>query len=1282
MLACFCLLFLPQLHAKEDRNASKKSGASLRTSATCLPSSASAELDINNVRALLMNGGDMWWDLVNNPRYEIPKVENPAERRYSLFAGALWIGGLDEANNMKIAAQTYRQSGNDFWPGPLTDLGAQFSPESCEDWDVMYKVNKSEIDAFRNAWHNHVNNGGEFNLDEFPNVKKWPGYGRNSDGIDVPMADFVNVDANPYDYNPAAGDYPDIRPFADGGEPDQAIWWVINDKGDVHTSSGGLAIGLEIQIMAFAFQTSNAINDMTFYRYRVINKSTDNLNQTFIGQWVDADLGYAYDDYVGCDIERGLGYTYNGEAVDGTAQGYGANPPAVGVDFFQGPEVAPDSFLDMTRFVYYDNNGSLQGNPEVAAHFYGYLRGFWKDGSPMTYGGNGYGGSQTTDFMFPGDPAGCRGNSGNNWSEVSVGNDPYDRRFLQSAGPFELGSGQQMDIHTGVVWARAYENANLGSICALFSADDIAQALFDSHFKLLDGPDAPDIAIEEYNQELIISWDYDNPVLKNNYHESYSQVDPVLASRNVADPEFDFQGYIVFQLKDATVSATELFNTEKARQVAQCDIKDGISTIVNREEVFLAGLSEPVITDHEMVKGEDKGIFNSVRVKEDLFAEGSDRRLKNYHEYHYTVIAYAYNDTASDGRRFVQGNRYFQNVKAMPHKITFENMGTVTNADYGDGIRVTQISGLGNGGNFVQLDRETELNIVQQTQVSQLTYQPGAAPVTVKVVNPKEVHPGDYRLEITEKQFTGLSDTIRIENGQAVIDSTFVEWILLEDGQPVYESTYIQRTGAGTATFRPEPLSGTERVIKDHGISIAVRDVEGAGFAAAAGRDAGAKAAISFVNPSFNWLSGLSDEDDFPRWNWILAGKEDDDRGVDDNPLSSRYIYDPESQFEELLSGSWAPFCLARSFSNGDLQAKISPGVGIDVSSQANNIHPEDALNLNEIPDVDIVLTLNKDLWSKCVVVETAPANNLGSGAHPMAARWAPGIDKNGTPMAATPTEANQGWSWFPGYAIDVNTGRRLNIFFGESSWDRLNNGDDLLFNPTSNFGDGTQVGGRHFVYVSNSTYDGCIRIQEVLSNGTLSEMGPRLWLNIQDSSTRMHPVWENVAWAGIPMASGILEVDHPENIPTETRISLRVNQPFRPRAGSTAQPVFTFSTDEVAAQSGVKDLAEKSLMEDVRIVPNPYYAHSDYEKSQLQTIVKLTNLPFKCKIRIFTLSGLLVRTFNKESDDPEQRWDLKNQAGVPVASGVYIIHVDGFDLGETVVKFFTVMPQADLAAY
>ena len=127
---------------------------------------------------------------------------------------------------------------------------------------------------------------------------------------------------------------------------DQTLWWVFNDKGAAHTESKGSPIGLEIRGQAFAFATNDELNNMTFYSYEIINRSSYELRETYFSQWVDPDLGYARDDYIGCDVGRGLGYCYNGTNVDGTGlvTHYGENPPAVGVDFFQGPYLDPDGY--------------------------------------------------------------------------------------------------------------------------------------------------------------------------------------------------------------------------------------------------------------------------------------------------------------------------------------------------------------------------------------------------------------------------------------------------------------------------------------------------------------------------------------------------------------------------------------------------------------------------------------------------------------------------------------------------------------------------------------------------------------------------------------------------------------------------------------------------------------------------------------------------------------------------------------------------------------------------
>ncbi|RMG72872.1 MAG: T9SS C-terminal target domain-containing protein [Bacteroidetes bacterium] len=1304
------------LPAKEPVGVQRKTVSGYRVSSDCLPPSASSQLDANNVRCLLHNGGDMWWDLVGDPRYEIPKGSN----KHSMFASSLWIGGLDDAGQLRVAAQTYRQSGIDFWPGPLTGgpTGGDARTEAavCERFDRMFKINKTEIDAFRADW----SDGTLDNPENYPNVMNWPAVGaevgldRDADGQLIEAfrpdgsvlyaAPFVNVDSDPFSYNPENGDFPEI----DG---DQAIWWIINDKGNVHTETGGEPIGVEIHMLAFAFTTANAVNDMTFYRQTVVNRSSQTLNQTFMGQWVDSDVGKFNDDYVGCDTLRGLGYSYNADNNDDGPAGYGLNPPAVGVDFFQGPIADPNDGIDndkdglvdepnesiiMSKFVYYNNDFSLVGNPEVAQHFYGYLTGFWKDGTPIvdnfTNGGDGTGyGARSpgpvTNYMFPGDPC-----SGIGWTENAADNPRNeDRRFLQSAGPFSLQPGAVNEIVTGVVWARGFYNDQFGSVCELFAADDIAQALFDNNFELLDGPDAPELTVSEYNQELLISWGYPEALrtVRNNYNESYRQADPVLKAQEVADSVFEFQGYIVYQLADGTVGPNELNDPDRARVVAQCDIIDGIGTIVNRQEQRVEGLSSPIIIDQVMVEGADEGITHSVQVTRDLFAQGSDTRLKNYSTYYYAVIAYAYNDTSSDGRNFIPGNRFFQVVPAMPHPVELERAGTVIASTYGEGLPVTQIGGIGNGGNFVRISEETETAILNENdgQVEAITYQSGAAPIVVKITDPKSVLPKYYRVNITADSLVELDVVVNdTTNGITLIDSIFAEWVLLESDNengpytPIYTATYAKRNDGSRA--RPQPLVGTERVVEDRGFSIAVRDVTAPGDTLDEDGNMGVIGGeVSYADNSQPWLSGVADNDDFfgGIWNWL--------RNEDDRTFKSLGVYDKFGFFQNIVGGRWGPFVMARGFSNSPTGGAIAPCLPVGNPSSQRQISPSEMVVLNELPDVDIVFTPDVTKWSRCVVVETSPNSSLGSGAWPLSAKFKTSVNQDGTPEDQTSPQdgGDYGMGWFPGYAIDVNTGTRLNVFFGESEWDQLNRGNDMIWNPTSSLGTNLdRVGGRHYVYVTNLPYDGCASIRDTLSNRNLIGTGGfSTAIYFDQTQHNLKDAYKYVSWVGIPYAATGYDFADPRNMPTEARVSLRVRQPFRGRDGRIGdKPAFLFNTVEQAVATNQTEVAQDAL-EKVLVVPNPYYAYSAYESGQLDNRIKITNLPQKCRISIFTLNGQLVRQFTKDSEEPDQDWDLKNHSGVPVASGVYIIHVDanidGQNLGEKIIKMFAVMRQLDL---
>ncbi len=470
----------------------------------CAPSTAHAFLDINNVRARLNNSMSSFWNEMASSQYEVPKGSG----KHSLSAGSFWIGGLDSQGEVRVAAQRFRSQGDDYFAGPISIGTAETDSLTCGQYDRIWKLNRWQVAEFRDNYNS-------VGYIAPADIMEWPAHGNVASGFASNLAPFRDIDGDGI-YNPETGDYP---AFAFDGEPDmendllgdQVLWWIVNDTGNEHKESGGLAIGVELHCMAYAFKSCDVLNDQTFYRYTAINRGTNTLTNTYFGSWADVDLGFANDDFVGSDVGRGMGYCYNGLAIDGTSgpTQYGAKPPAVGMDILRGPlqdadEIDNDAdgtvdneHHNMSRFLYHDNDGSATGDPTTSLEFYNYMSGFWRDNTPMIYGGTGHptgGGNPDVpcNYMFPGDSdptgIGTGGVPQQFWDETSANNVPYDKRFLLSSGPFTFAPGDVRSLHQAVVWARdtVVEVSDWSTqIGALQTADDYVQAAFDAKFQNL-----------------------------------------------------------------------------------------------------------------------------------------------------------------------------------------------------------------------------------------------------------------------------------------------------------------------------------------------------------------------------------------------------------------------------------------------------------------------------------------------------------------------------------------------------------------------------------------------------------------------------------------------------------------------------------------------------------------------------------------------------------------------------------------------------------------------------
>jgi len=126
-------------------------------------------------------------------------------------------------------------------------------------------------------------------------------------------------------------------------------------------------------------------------------------------------------------------------------------------------------------------------------------------------------------------------------------------------------------------------------------------------------------------------------------------------------------------------------------------------------------------------------------------------------------------------------------------------------------------------------------------------------------------------------------------------------------------------------------------------------------------------------------------------------------------------------------------------------------------------------------------------------------------------------------------------------------------------------------------------------------------------------------------------------------------------------------NKPFQ------ISNVITFTTSGPSVRRESVDISK------VKVVPNPYYIRADWDQDKYSNHVMFTNLPDKCTIRIFTISGILIQTIEHDANSGDadamggaHNWNLQNLEALKISSGLYIFQVDS-EFGEYVGKFAVV---------
>ncbi|MEE9429603.1 MAG: T9SS type A sorting domain-containing protein [Melioribacteraceae bacterium] len=426
---------------------------------------------------------------------------------------------------------------------------------------------------------------------------------RASDG--APFED-INEDGI---YNPLV-DIPGV-PGAD-----QTLWFVTNDLTDAtfDWNSKPTNLGVEIQTTIWGYKNNDILSNVLFKKYKIINKGSSSIDNMYIAQFSDVDIGRA-GDFAGCDTLLNMGYCYNGGRYVDT---YGFTPPAIGYDIVQGLLVEGDvndkaiyngkvlsgmKNLPLTSYVDFTCGGNIFPWPSGENQWYNYFQGKMPDSTsfklPDEFGGS------STKFSHSGNPLTEEG-----WldgSEYGCG----ERYLLLSSGSFTMAAGDTQEVVIAEIAAVGKDRLNSVRLLKYYS--NVVQEEYDNFFN---SPrpqvmTAPALQVTENDNNFLLHLD------------GYTEI------QNYNRGGFKFQGFNLYQIY------SDISFKENSIPLATFDIEDGIKEIsgevMDNDGSIISGVK---------YFGTDSGIPSQFEVTKDYITNSDLTERQNYY---YGKSAYFYN---------------------------------------------------------------------------------------------------------------------------------------------------------------------------------------------------------------------------------------------------------------------------------------------------------------------------------------------------------------------------------------------------------------------------------------------------------------------------------------------------------------------------------------------------------------------------------------------------------------------------------------------------------------
>ena len=1076
---------------------------------------------------------------------------------------------------------------------------------------------------------------------------------------------------------------------------DQTLWTIANDVPGIVNAAGDsigyqstapnlygadpIGIELQITLWGYAFGAADPLGNMIFKKASMEylglpdTPAGARMDSLYFTQWSDPDLGTYTDDYVGCDIGLSFGYVYNGNRLDGVFNSIHNLPvPAGGYDFLQGPPDTDDidgdgntsEYLPMTSFTYFGAGSSIS-DPDLGSYagslqFFNLMEGFLpRPEYPVQIPWTDLSTGETTKYALSGDPV-----AGSGWID-GVQLPPGDRRLVMASGPFTMNLGEKADVVFGIVGGMGLDNVSSVSVAKFH--DLYAQYAYDQNFSLPSAPSSPSLSGVEMDGAIGVDWG--------------SNASAVSSTEETVSAGFVFEGYVVYQLPSSSSPLSE------GVKVATYDKVNLILNILDPTVDPITGL----VVDAAKQTGTDAGVQRHFSTDYD---EIRGRPMSNGIDYHFAVTAYSFlSDNAGSPFKTLESGE--SRISLMPHD---DNPGVTVHSEMSSEIDVTH-SGTANASVSVNVVNPGELkNESYKVTFDTQTY----ARDISGVWNPVGGRSAASAADATDCSGSTLTATAYASASLGTIDLV-IDFALVCPGGAWIDGMLMTFPAGFAAKVNSWAITGGGNVCSygtGSGQNCVNLDGTWTGDALLWGDDArtGFGAFESSNTFTVNYTPA-----DAATWDLDIAVEYviyDD--GYDGTTIDGEGTTTASTQnFEEKTESHWN-----LSTAGGAVLLEDQTFIGGSDLYGGMSVGNNSALHYNTAAAVTVdgfQVNVNGGY--------DAPYDAYG---HDVAAD-ADAAAAYGQPIYDIDSYAQNGWAITAMAAETYGAGlttvdwlqRDIQIrFTGEYDTDGDNYidftdaaGESVRYYMCEQDADGNCIGG-------SMAWMGGARYYDIAGHpdpgNTAADGSPfRIWIPFE--------VWDmedpsDATGGGVQIDITIYDrlqdvtnlgnfADDPGFMysfnPYNRMYTHFINHPYAADGNYTDGPTGSwddwltwnavwwdtqFNKGDVVTflyanpiQSGVDNFtfttkaSETASSNDVSMVsvyPNPYYGTHEVESSRADKYVSFNHLPAEATIDIYSLGGVYVRSIDKSDATQFVQWDLKNQYGYPVASGMYVARV------------------------